>query len=444
MVETTLNKFGIEYNSHVIRDLIESNEKAKTQLNSVFANMPTWDANNSRFSLDVERVIEPDFYNARHQVINILDVFRYDIINQSENTRLFSQIYELTYFIENKIIGEYFSEKIKELWNLKINKNLKTTSAIRKVLDKLIDLYPNCYNEYKREIDRHYARFCDYMTEKKEARQVYFSTSLNDFLLMSDGNSWRSCHYLKDGRYRTGTLSYALDETTFLAFELNSEGKKIFRQCIHTSEEDLIQSRAYGDLPYDLQLAIGKALFKALGREGRILTEYDVSSYFKTCYASLHFPDYHYYDVIPYSIDLPLVYSEGKGIIGSPAPCLQCGDMNSQEDDFNCCDCTNLYICPHCRDQVDINDTYWVNDERFCSDCVSYCESCNEYFLTDDMQQHRVGYRTEYYCDSCYWDNFSECEHCGEIVPIDDIREHEDSYYCNSCYDELEIDSDEK
>ena len=49
----------------------------------------------------------------------------------------------------------------------------------------------------------------------------------------------------------------------------------------------------------------------------------------------------------------------------------------------------------------------------------------------------------DYYCDSCYCENFSSCENCGEDYHHDsnDIRYVENSgYYCNHCYDKFYVD----
>jgi hypothetical protein len=60
---------------------------------------------------------------------------------------------------------------------------------------------------------------------------------------------------------------------------------------------------------------------------------------------------------------------------------------------------------------------------------------CYECGNSTDGDYH---YNGDYYCDSCYCDNFSSCGSCGETVPTDDITIAEDSrgnqeYYCTDC-----------
>lgn len=85
------------------------------------------------------------------------------------------------------------------------------------------------------------------------ARKMYYVISVNplDYLAMSNGVSWHSCHRITDGGWKGGTLSYMLDETsiiTYVVSDLDQPLHKLpryYRQMIHYSEGMFLQNRLY-------------------------------------------------------------------------------------------------------------------------------------------------------------------------------------------------------
>ena len=80
-----------------------------------------------------------------------------------------------------------------------------------------------------------------------------FIISLNplDYLTMSFGVSWESCHNIRAGGWKGGCLSYMLDNTSIITFVVNGiEGPihkipKVYRQMFHYDEDMFVQSRLY-------------------------------------------------------------------------------------------------------------------------------------------------------------------------------------------------------
>ena len=85
-----------------------------------------------------------------------------------------------------------------------------------------------------------------------------------DYLTMSFGNSWASCHTIDktnkrrmpnsyEGMYSSGTVSYMLDKPSMVFYTVDAayEGKdfwhepKINRQMFHWAEDKLVQGRLY-------------------------------------------------------------------------------------------------------------------------------------------------------------------------------------------------------
>lgn len=84
-------------------------------------------------------------------------------------------------------------------------------------------------------------------------RKMYFVISLNplDYLTMSNGVSWKSCHNIYDGCYKGGTLSYMLDKTSMVTFVVSDladpihESPKFYRQMYHYDNGMFVQNRLY-------------------------------------------------------------------------------------------------------------------------------------------------------------------------------------------------------
>ena len=103
-----------------------------------------------------------------------------------------------------------------------------------------------------------FAKVADDTNPLKIKRITVLSVNICDFLLMSNGNSWSSCHFINrsgtyQGCYKAGTLSYSNDGTSMCFYTLPEtyEGnrwymeKKITRQLFFYENGLLLQSRLY-------------------------------------------------------------------------------------------------------------------------------------------------------------------------------------------------------
>lgn len=120
---------------------------------------------------------------------------------------------------------------------------MKTSRAFNKVCNTYgIDLLPN-YNKL-------FAKYADMVSDLKRKLKFFISLNPLDYLTMSFGVSWQSCHNLRAGGWRGGTVSYMLDSTSFITFVHNEiptkcEEGKIYREMFHYYNGNLIQSRIY-------------------------------------------------------------------------------------------------------------------------------------------------------------------------------------------------------
>lgn len=138
---------------------------------------------------------------------------------------------------------------------IKVAASMKTSRAFNRICTKY---GVNKWSKYEKE----FAKYADMVSGNK--RTLYFIISVNplDYLTMSFGNSWASCHTIDktnrrrmpnsySGQYCGGTVSYMLDSTSFITYCLDDidgdlhEKGKIYRNMFHMSGQKFIQSRIY-------------------------------------------------------------------------------------------------------------------------------------------------------------------------------------------------------
>lgn len=125
-----------------------------------------------------------------------------------------------------------------------LKRGTKTSRAFNKVCNYYgVDQFKN-YNKL-------FAQYADLVSDL--SRKMRFVISLNplDYLTMSHGVSWQSCHNIRNGGWKGGTLSYMLDTTSIITFVIdNTEGPihtipKYYRQMYHYENSLFIQNRLY-------------------------------------------------------------------------------------------------------------------------------------------------------------------------------------------------------
>lgn len=99
--------------------------------------------------------------------------------------------------------------------------------------------------------NRVFAEYADMVSDLKRKMQFVISLNPLDYLTMSNGVNWKSCHRISDGCYKAGTISYMLDTTSIITFvvkEINDNIHKIpkvYRQMYHYKDNLFVQSRLY-------------------------------------------------------------------------------------------------------------------------------------------------------------------------------------------------------
>jgi hypothetical protein len=230
--------------------------------------------------------------------------------------------------------------------SLKLAIGLKTSRAFNRVCEAYGVTKAENYNKL-------FAQYADLVSDLKKELDFYISLNPYDYLTMSFGNSWASCHTIDkmnirnmptsySGGYCGGTLSYMLDKTSIITFVVDKDvdvqqSGKIYRNMFHFGSNMLMQSRVYpqsndggNDLyksfrdivqaEFALMLGLANNSWDHLGNRDecnkRVTSD------------GVHYPDYIYRDDCNISCPTELrnkVRANGRMKVGHTGICSYCG-----------------------------------------------------------------------------------------------------------------------
>jgi hypothetical protein len=275
---------------------------------------------------------------------------------------------------------------------------------------------------------------------------------------MAFGRNYASCHTIDKkntrkapgnygGCYCSGTLSYALDESTMILYTVEKEydntrqmwkADKIRRCCFYVSPNGnlLVESRVYPDGRDGGEKGIATQ-FRAIMQD--IVAQcWDIpnnwvlkkgsgeaNSYITTACGSTHYRDYACYDDVNVSIN-KAENTDTTIYVGHRPICPVCGCEHSENEYLVCEWCRDegysdggeeLEDCTRCGDSFSLED----NGDAVCDEATGYwycCESCAER-------------------DGVHYMSDTECWSSTEEYFVDD---YDGNYYYN---DSLEIETEE-
>lgn len=309
--------------------------------------------------------------------------------------------------------------------DLKARKGQKITKVAQRFcqaigIDKVKDLRTDPVSGRTRDFgfNKHIAELGDAVNPLKLKRYTVLSANPIDYLTMSFGNSWTSCHTIdkankrgsaKNGEdtyhgcYSSGTLSYMLDGASLIYYQVdgaespeNLELKdKMCREVFCLGHEKMIASRIY---PYGRDNQ-GESETTSIQVQVRNVVEQIVSDMFgcdniwllrkgsdkcgavtRTC--GTHYADYTHYDdgVVCYLNKGNGVKDKKKIKIGHLPICPICGHEHNDSNwitcggDFTDCDhCDEeIHTCSHCGAVIE-DDASAVVDENGNWYCDAQC-----------------------------------------------------------------------
>ena len=309
------------------------------------------------------------------------------------------------------------SEEVDELNELTkpFNLNIVSGQKFSKIVNKLCR---KMEIDKLEEYNKMFAQFSDGINELDIKRHTVISINPIDYLTMSFGNSWSSCHTIDklndrhsennySGSWSGGTLSYMLDNASVVFYTIDNKYNgtdfefqpKINRCMFHLGEDKLIQGRVY---PQTNDSSDGQNLYNEI----RTIMQKVVSEMFNfnnlwiikkgtnecdkvtTSFGS-HYKDYLHYNTCNVSYIKP---SEGKLkntkilAIGHDGVCPTCGKTHTNNHAIICNDCVNEVVrCPHCGCKINRNDHIEIDGQIYCSHCAKWCDFHQRWEIDTNM-----------------------------------------------------------
>lgn len=349
----------------------------------------------------------------------------------------------------------------------KINPDIRANGGQKKsrLVNKIAKLYGIDFDSP--ELRATYAEFADAINPFIVKRHTVLSINPADFLTMSWGTNWTSCHTIDKenyhgytghaasyrGCYSSGTQSYMLDGSSFIYYTVNGKkevedyGKELkeSRQMFHIGEDKLIQGRLY---PYDQtdcdNYAEPEEYTQIRVIVQRIVAElFNIPNYWtnkkgtEACHEVSRQTGTHYHDITHYgNCNVSILRGSentNKIHIGHNPICPNCGREHDYEDWVTCSNCqgSGERECCNCGYETYEDDMICINGNWYCTDCCFYCEYHEEYEPGDDyVYVNNYGNICEYALDS---GDFYYCEECNEYYyDVYNAIEVDGRYYCCS------------
>lgn len=379
------------------------------------------------------------------------------------------------------VLTEETANTINEIFpELKAVQGQKMMKLVRKVcikygLDKIVDMKTEYFmdangNVHNRTKDMGYngqiAKLGDKVNPLKIRRHTIISVNPLDYLTMSFGYKWASCHTIDKenfrrvsnnhhhGMYCSGCMSYMLDESSVLfatfdpAFEeTDFENADKMQRCMFHINEDgtvIVQGRVYpdgrdgGDKSFASQFRniVQQIVAQCYGHNNlwenkkgtRNIREYVYSR-------GTHYRDYLNYEDCTISLQKGIDTYKTTNIGHTPI-CVSCGCEHTTEEWLTCSECRDERTCDYCGDAISEDDAIYCEDNGRVYCCPDCAERDDVHWCEDDDQWHDEYhcYRDDATCDWYSGDPEIETEDghrysCWEHAEDDGYRADDNGYW---------------
>lgn len=454
-MKSELDNRDYQYTDAALKKIVDEYAYNKQYLLNLFGNHPNWNSEKLMMVFDEEipRKFNTDTIN---EFISWTDCsfdyderIRNDAFNYIRNMLLYT---ESTFIADNSCSVVEYMQKINDLdEKYRLRDNMPVSKAVNKVFME------NGWDK-KDGYNKAFAKLSDGIKTKTFKRKFVISLNPMDFLLMSNGNSWTSCHNIKtyedSGCYSSGTISLMLDSTSFIVYTVEEDCSeenielipKLQRQTFAYSLGTLVQLRLYPQNNDDFAESIYRFFREKVERELEIclkesgcvenfdweednsFLDYVCLGENATCY-----PDWSDYNNSEHCT-VVLVNSNEVGYvkIGAEPICISCGEKHDLNRNISCCE--KLHQCPHCGCLEPLRNMIYVNGKYYCKDCVDYCFYCNTYHFTEDL----IEIDGRKVCKDCLQDDdFYPCERCGTTHYISSMERVNGVFMCPDCASEM-------
>lgn len=464
-IESVLDNYAIPYEHDVVRNrIVPTWYNRKHSLLERFSKHPNW--NNETCSVLFETQYERPI-NGSTVFRNADALFTHYVIDSRDKNPELDHVYtadevNIRLFIHH---ANYFGSKITE-GNQKAWINacpgikepyrqfpvgLRTSRAFARMfrhygVDKMTDY------------EKWFAPLADSVSPLSVNRPACLSFHPCDYLQMSHGTGWKSCHRIDGGEWQGGTWSYMLDEvTSILSTTEDDRGNmynrpKVNRMVVCFDGGEILFSRLY---PSYTDFAIRDTfrnvvqeiyakcldvpnLWQPPMRYNKYHSHYCDDDTISTNLVTsgvghMQYPDYDYAE---YNCELSVLKGREPHVmeIGTWGICPVTGDEYDDYGSMTSLD-GHMVHCEHCGHGMHEDDAYYDEyGNAYCRDCwdelFTRCECCGEYYRNEDMTETQDGM----VCQRCLDENYVDCYECGEWVHTDNaITDVDGHWYCEDC-----------
>ena len=259
------------------------------------------------------------------------------------------------------------------------------------------------------------AKLTDYVSPLELDETFYISINPLDYLTMSHGKGWSSCHSLRQhGCYHSATITSLVDSSTIIIYTLPSEHRKSkfwgidkqTRQMAFLSEDldGIFQQVFYPDRSCNDGEVTKNILQEILANYHKVENKWnsDRDNCSMDSCKFLGYKDWECGKRADYSI---LEGHKPVFKIGGEAPCI---DKHTE--------------ILKARERITYYRGKWIT-----------CQCCNELVNEDDMI--KVG--STRICKHCFEKEYTYCKSCNKIEKISDTINIDGQTYCTSCAKEI-------
>jgi hypothetical protein len=354
-----------DWSYDAIGKIVDKWSVEKFNLAKLFRKHPSWDEDNLCIKIETTETNDINAGNIKNILATLYGNIQYYADSVKYKSLAMQCIQSIKYRITDNCVNNSIKTIIKDCFEvaglrISCNEGMKIHKLVRDILTK-------CEIKYS-TLERDYAKLADACSITQ--RDVIYTISINpiDFLHMSNGVSWSSCHYIESGNgdkcYQAGTISYALDGCSFIfskIYKADVDGQKLAivpkvnRQVFMYSDIAILQSRLYPDCnktDYSKKIwgIVKKAIDECKGQEinYKDIGNENLRSLFVTYKNSAQYPDYEYsyYNIIVHKTDDADKYAIiNPTKIGRPSICVSCGKTKTTgfRSDLRCQTCYDNY-----------------------------------------------------------------------------------------------------
>lgn len=467
-----LSEYNYRFTAEALNTVIDTWAEQKADLITAFKNHPNYLPGKFMiaFSHDYERKLDPketnnfiNWFCNREKLMELRALLPAEMlaIADEEEARIPRKIYNFIKMDLPEMIEAFVSKENETHINgLFPEAHAHAGQKTSRIMNKVFKL---CYIDKLTDYNKVFARYADSLTPLIIKRYTALSINPLDYLTMSFGNSWASCHTIDknnkrnmpnsyEGAYSSGTMSYMLDRSSMVFYTVDGDYEgtelwnepKITRQMFHWGEGKLVQGRLYpqGNDGDDFAYAPNRTIVQeimatilkmpnlwTLKRGTGAATEYVFTQ-------GTHYPDYKHFSNCTLS-KLKDIANSNTFTIGHRPICVECGREHRNSSSINCCHPNNVsYVCERCGAAVyDADDIHYIDGDYYCEDCCFYCDDCNEWHLGEGTFIEGYGE----VCDDCLECNFTYCDECDAYYRNRYVRyvDSTDRNVCNDCLEEL-------